>query len=648
MALRLLHNQCIIHQHHRFISLLSSSSSRTPLQRLHEQHRYSSNNHDESTNLRYIKLFPQHLSHNNDEPHPQNNKYYTNWRRKHQFLLHYHHTKHHFSSTNKSELNKQEEHVQTVSNPTKHSTQMKNIVSRVGNVTFNIFYYTIDSFISPSRGYARICNVCGHIKHGALHFWGATKLMWTDIRSASKILRKLRREGELTYRERRQLRRVALDAFKFIPMLIIVLIPFLEAALPFFLYMFPNMLPSRFQTEHMKLEKRKKLLSARIGLAAFFEDTLHEYMKELKSSKETLTLSLIFDKLKCNEEISNEQILKVASLFDDEITLDNASHSVLSNMCRYMDLNTFGTTVMLRHRLYVKIREIRREDQGIRKEGMEHIPSPLLKQLLRERGMRSDFEEWVLRSNLSKWLELSLDNEVPVSLLVMSRIFTLQHIPGQDTTDRLKDTISTIGDATTKEMLVERGGVDDLKTEKEIIERQQQLIDEEAQLQVTGDEKKKEDSKRHMRDLTDSVETLASEGVVDPEKQDINQIREKLKEIQEYSRENEIKINKKQSKISARIDKMIEKSSLYADETGTQFENTLKRIDIDNLTTDEQLKHALTDALTDTLTDQSFSDEQIHNFLKDLKRRKEKQPNIKLSKLIEELSDEYHQDIDIK
>eukprot|EP01083_Nonionella_stella_P047171 126266_1 len=140
-----------------------------------------------------------------------------------------------------------------------------------------------------------------------------------------------------------------------------------------------------------------------------------------------------------------------------------------------------------------------------------------------------------------------------------------------------------------------------------------QLIEEEAQLQVTDDEKKKEDSKRHMRDLTDSVETLASEGVVDPEKQDINQIREKLKEIQEYSIENEIKINKKQSKISVRIDKLIEKSSLYADETGTQFENTLKRIDIENLTTDEELKHALTDALTDTLTDQSFSDEQIHN-----------------------------------
>lgn len=110
------------------------------------------------------------------------------------------------------------------------------------------------------------------------------------------------------------------------------------------------------------------------------------------------------------------------------------------------------------------------------------MPEQLLKQLLRERGMRSDFSEWVLRANMAKWLELSLDHQVPVTLLVMSRIFTLQHIPGQDATTKLKETISTIGEATTKEMLVEKGAVEDKKAEKEIIERQQRLIDEEETL----------------------------------------------------------------------------------------------------------------------------------------------------------------------
>ena len=126
------------------------------------------------------------------------------------------------------------------------------------------------------------------------------------------------------------------------------------------------MLPSRFQSEHNKLEQRKKLLQARIGLAAFFEDTLHEFVKETKTKEENNksinSLENLLIKIKNNEEITNPQILKVAALFDDEMALDNASYSVLSNMCRYMQLNSFGTEAMLRSRLYDKIRVIRKED----------------------------------------------------------------------------------------------------------------------------------------------------------------------------------------------------------------------------------------------------------------------------------------------
>ncbi len=75
------------------------------------------------------------------------------------------------------------------------------------------------------------------------------------------------------------------------------------------------------------------------------------------------SLGKLLGKIKSGEEIGNEAILKVAALFDDEMALDNATHTVLSNMCRYMQINNFGTTPMLRHRLYTKIRAIRREDQ---------------------------------------------------------------------------------------------------------------------------------------------------------------------------------------------------------------------------------------------------------------------------------------------
>merc|ERR1719295_1769987 len=274
------------------------------------------------------------------------------------------------------------------------------IATKLGNMVYQLVYLTVDSIIHPKRGLDRLRSAWKSLKHHAVNFWDSTKLMWTDIKTAVKILRRFVRGKELSYRERRQLRRVALDILRFVPMLIIVLIPALELALPAILYLFPNILPSRFQTEHMKLEKRKKVLAARIGLAAFFEDTLTEFVKETKrkqeiigststtskmKEKEVRSLAKMLEAIKSGEQIGNEAILKVAALFDDEMALDNATHTVLSNMCRYMQINNFGTTPMLRHRLYTKIRAIRREDKGIRKEGLENIPEQLLKQLLRER-----------------------------------------------------------------------------------------------------------------------------------------------------------------------------------------------------------------------------------------------------------------------
>merc|ERR1711963_1106402 len=122
----------------------------------------------------------------------------------------------------------------------------------------------------------------------------------------------------------------------------------------------------------------------------------------------------------------------------------------------------------------------------------------------------------------------------------MSRIFTLQHIPGQDATDMLKDTISTIGEATTKEMMVEKGGVNDPELEKEIIERQQQLIADEEKEQKdmnenvdpdSEDNKESEAGKKRIKDLAESVETLTKESVVDSEKADLLEMKTELEEI---------------------------------------------------------------------------------------------------------------------
>ena len=104
---------------------------------------------------------------------------------------------------------------------------------------------------------------------------------------------------------------------------------------------------------------------------------------------------------------------------------------------------------------------------------------------------------------------------------------------------------------------------------------------------------------------------------------------------------------KTRQKITKQIDKIIEKSAIYADETGNKFVNTLKRFN-DNMhdITEDELKSALRDTLKES---DRFSDDEITEFLMKLDIRKEKEPHFKLFKRLEKLIDDYDEgDIDIK
>lgn len=60
----------------------------------------------------------------------------------------------------------------------------------------------------------------------------------------------------------------------------------------------------------------------------------------------------------------------------------------------------------------------------IRTEGVESLSYEELQQACRERGMRGMLSKQALVKQLSSWLSLSLDKNLPVSLLLLSRAFT--------------------------------------------------------------------------------------------------------------------------------------------------------------------------------------------------------------------------------
>lgn len=100
-----------------------------------------------------------------------------------------------------------------------------------------------------------------------------------------------------------------------------------------------------------------------------------------------------------------------------------------------------------------------------------------------EIGMRAyGLSEEQLKRQLEEWINLSLNEKVPPSLLLLSRAMMLpEDIP---TTEKLKATISSLPDAAaiqTRAAIGEREGKIDNKTQIEVIRDEQRKIKEELE-----------------------------------------------------------------------------------------------------------------------------------------------------------------------
>mmetsp|Transcript_36309 Transcript_36309/g.53181 ORF Transcript_36309/g.53181 Transcript_36309/m.53181 type:complete len:1051 (-) Transcript_36309:507-3659(-) len=296
-------------------------------------------------------------------------------------------------------------------------------------------------------------------KKEAHHYWMGFKLLAADIRTAKAMLKKTLQGSALTRRERKQLLRTLADLFRIVPMSIFVIIPFMEFALPFALRIWPNMLPSTFQDSLKAEENMKRELQSRISLAGFFQETLQEMAKDQKrnaaskkknesssaaesSSESTESGSSSYhakkeesaaafleflEKSRKGEMMPPDVIIKYSNYFHDELTLDNMPRMQLINMCKYMAIPPYGSNNLLRFQLRHRIRTLKEDDQRILWEGIESLTKMELREACRERGMRSTgLSKDSYRRALQQWLDLSVNKNVPISLLIMSRTFFLQ------------------------------------------------------------------------------------------------------------------------------------------------------------------------------------------------------------------------------
>ncbi|KAL7520769.1 hypothetical protein ACHAWX_005480 [Stephanocyclus meneghinianus] len=399
----------------------------------------------------------------------------------------------------------------------------------------------------------------------AHHYWMGSKLLAADIRTARHILGRTLRGSTLSRRERKQLLRTVTDVFRLVPMSIFVLVPFMELALPFALKLFPNMLPSTFQDSLKEEEKMKGELQMRISMASFFQEisicvvwrsTLAELAKEQKKSaalrkhdaddasdaesieteKEASAESFLefLKKARTGERIPPNVIIKFAGYFSDNLTLDNMERMQLIPMCKYMGILPYGNDNLLRFQLRHKIRVLKDDDQRILWEGIDSLTKMELREACRERGMRSTgLSKEAYKKSLQEWLELSVKQNVPISLLIMSRIFYLhdEMIGGDSQTDDgskrvagLADAMSGIDKDVLNEIVLEMASSKEkssnanvMKIQLEVLEHQNELIKEEQQERDAAAKEKAEEERKRMeqkKDEESEAQKVGAEGLL--------------------------------------------------------------------------------------------------------------------------------------
>ncbi|KAJ7999831.1 hypothetical protein DPEC_G00198490 [Dallia pectoralis] len=259
------------------------------------------------------------------------------------------------------------------------------------------------------------------------HYYHGFRLLGIDTKIAGRTVWQLLHGQQLTRRERRRLMRTCADLFRLVPFSLFIIVPFMEFLLPVFLKLFPEMLPSTFETESKKAKKQMKGLAAKMELAKFLQETIGEMALRNKAkaagSEETQKFSTYVQKMcHAGEQPSTKEIVKFTKLFEDELTLEHLERPQLVALCKLLELQPIGTNNLLRFQLMMQLRTIKADDQMISAEGVAAMSVSELQVACRSRGMRSlGLTNEQLTQQLQQWLDLHLKENVPPSLLLLSR-----------------------------------------------------------------------------------------------------------------------------------------------------------------------------------------------------------------------------------
>ena len=349
------------------------------------------------------------------------------------------------------------------------------------------------------------------VKHEVAHYWAGTKLLGYEIKVSTKLLFKMASGYGLSRRESNQLQRTIVDVARLIPFSMFLIVPFAELLLPVALKIFPNLLPSTYESSSDVKKKRARLSKARANASEFIKQTMEESgLKLLKkiSDKEREAFVSFFHTISMGKTPDREHLIKVARMFKNDQVLDNLSRHQLMAMTKYMSLRPFGTDSILRYQIRHRLLTIIKDDKAIDYEGVESLTVPELQLACSQRGIKTqDVSPGRLREDLETWLDLRLRQKIPSTLLILSSAYTYgEHTQGIETYyDALLAVLSSIPDEVYNVAKLELS--DDSKLKLDILKEQDEMINEENI--------REKDTVNHIKDniKLDEYEETATEGM---------------------------------------------------------------------------------------------------------------------------------------
>lgn len=318
------------------------------------------------------------------------------------------------------------------------------------------------------------------VKHEANHYWDGTKLLGLETKVSFKLLLKSTAGYELTRREHKQLQRTVVDLVRLVPFSMFVLVPFAELLLPVALKLFPNMLPSTYESKLDKEKKIKRLRKTRGIVAEVLKDTVRVKLPSTVTEEQKADFKEFFRLVRSGTESpSREQLLRVARLFKDDTVLDNLQRPQLVAVSKYINASPIGTNQMLRFRIRYKLLKIKRDDRAIDYEGVGSLSTIELQAACASRGIKiNGVPPHELRDDLSIWLTLRLKEKIPSTLLILSNAYTYGDIESKESLySALESVLSSIPDELYHQAEADVSEDDVTNKQKlELIKEQEELI----------------------------------------------------------------------------------------------------------------------------------------------------------------------------